>query len=122
SGLEARRPGPPRRSRQPPTCVSCPRRGTAPPCWKETATGFRYVNRAATGDGITRLTLTEGLVPRPGKLEGTGKGVKLPLPSLPLLADPLVTVQLRNEAGGCWSADFSTAAVNDDGRFQAKSD
>jgi hypothetical protein len=33
-----------------------------------------------------------------------------------------VTVQLKNRAGGCWTADFGTAIANDAARFKAKSD
>jgi len=30
------------------------------PCWKDTARGFKYSNKAATPDGIVSLTLKEG--------------------------------------------------------------
>ncbi len=41
---------------------------------------------------------------------------------MPLGADPKVTVQLRNEAGACWGADFGTPTKNDAIKFVAKSD
>ncbi len=92
------------------------------PCWKATKAGFQYANKAGTGDGLTKLTLKQGLLPGQAKISAKGKGVNFPLPALPLAQDPTVTVQLKSRTGACWTADFSTAIENDAGRLKAKSD
>jgi ELWxxDGT repeat protein len=92
------------------------------PCWRESHAGFRYTNSVGSPEGITKLTLTQGLTPGRAKITLKGKGVSLPPLPLPLAQDPAVTVQLKNTAGGCWTADFGTAIVNDPRRFKAKSD
>jgi hypothetical protein len=51
-----------------------------------------------------------------------GRGDALPFPATPGALGLPVTVQLRNDAGGCWGATFSAPAVNDGSTFSAKSD
>jgi hypothetical protein len=61
----------------------------------------------------------------PGKasLRVTGKGASLGMPSLPLLQDSKVTVQLKNTQGECWSAAYSApASRNQADQFKDRSD
>jgi hypothetical protein len=78
------------------------------PCWKETRSGFRFKDKAGTPDGITRVTLREGLQPGRAKVLVRGKGVNLHMPTLPMTQP--VTVQLSNSLGVCWEAVFSPPA------------
>jgi hypothetical protein len=91
-------------------------------CWKATKAGFEYANKDGSFDGITKVTLREGLLPEKAKVSVQGKGVNLPLPALPLAQDPQVTVQLKNRTGACWTANFSVAIENHAARFKARSD
>ena len=49
-----------------------------------------------------------------------GKGVDLPMPTLPLT--PMVTVQLKSESGVCWEAHYSTTQKNIPVQYRAKAD
>ena len=89
------------------------------PCWKAARPGFVYANKGATPDGVTKLTLSAGVVGK-AKLAAQAKGHNLVLPGLPLALP--VTVQLKSTAGVCWEARYSTAAKNDPGQFKAKAD
>ena len=91
------------------------------PCWTETGSGFKYVDKDATPDGITKLTLKQGVAGGKSKIVLKGKGVNLNLPSLPV-AQP-VTVQLRSATGVCWEAVYSAPAKrNEPAQFKDKSD
>ncbi|HLK11005.1 MAG TPA: hypothetical protein VKW76_06460 [Candidatus Binatia bacterium] len=89
------------------------------PCWHPTSTGFTYSNKAATPDGVQRLRLKDGSLPGTASITVRGLGARLPVPSLPITNGPKVTVQLRNGAGACWEADYSSALRNDAVRFRA---
>jgi hypothetical protein len=52
-------------------------------------------------------------------LRGGGLSGLLPLPALPITNGPKLAVQLRNSAGACWEADYSSALRNDASRFRA---
>jgi hypothetical protein len=91
-------------------------------CWKETKAGFRYANASETPDGLRALVLKQGLLDGSARIAVKGRGANLPLSALPLAQDPRITVQLRNSLGACWSADFSSAIVNDATRFKARAD
>jgi cysteine-rich repeat protein len=90
------------------------------PCWRATGRGFKYVNTAATPAGAQRLVLA--LIDGTPRITLTGLGPDLTLPTLPLQKEPKVVVQLRNTAGVCWEADYSTAIKNTVTEFKAKSD
>ena len=79
---------------------------------------FRYANDAGTPDGLRRVVLKEGRA----RIRVNGMGVNLPLPSLPFVKDPRVVAQLNAANGLCWEATYSTATVNDQTMFKAKSD
>jgi hypothetical protein len=92
------------------------------PCWRETARGFKYSNKGATPDGVVFLALKEGLEGL-AQITLKGAGINLQMPSLPLDQDPAATVQLKNDAGICWDADYTAPAItNEQVQFRDKSD
>ncbi len=91
------------------------------PCWRETGSGFTYKDKDATPDGLTQIVLKQGTVPGKAKVVVKGKGVNLPLATLPMTQP--VTVQLRNSDGACWEALYSgPPQKNDSTQYQDKSD
>jgi cysteine-rich repeat protein len=91
------------------------------PCWSESTSGFTYKNADAAPQGVTKLTLRQGLEPGKAKIGLKGKGGPLPLPDLPL-ALPVV-VQLQNGIGKCWEGVYSAPAQrNVDTQFKDSSD
>jgi hypothetical protein len=90
------------------------------PCWRENATGFRYVDRDLTPDGLQDLTLRAG-VDGKARIAVKGKGANLSTPALPIAHLP-VTVQLTNRDGACWGATYSSTLKNGTTMLKAKSD
>jgi hypothetical protein len=90
-------------------------------CWKPRTHGFKYGNKAGTPNGVVSLFLNDG-GPGTAHISLKATGLNLALPVLPLQQDPTVTLQLRNDLGECWDADYSTAQRNEVGNFKAKSD
>ncbi len=90
------------------------------PCWRESASGFRYVDRDLTPSGVQQLVLRTG-VDGKAKIMLKGRGPTLRTPALPITHLP-VRVQLTNTAGSCWGATYSTTLTNLGGTFKAKSD
>ena len=105
------------------TEVAIPAGGTCgrQPCWHATHSGFKYGNRAGTPAGVLSATLKVGAAPGVASIKLKGRGPHLPLLTLPLRKDPKVVVALRNSAGACWEADYSTAQRTDVTQFRAKS-
>jgi hypothetical protein len=91
-------------------------------CWRAKRTRFKYASKDGVPAGIRAVTLRVGARPGQASILVEGRGPRLLLPTLPLREEPKVTVQLRNSAGACWGADYSTATRNDATRFKAKSD
>jgi hypothetical protein len=92
------------------------------PCWKEKTHGFKYVDKEATPEGVVSLVLKEGLEGRT-QITLKAKGINLEMPSLPLDQDPAITVQLKNDRGICWDADYTVPAIrNEQVEFRDKSD
>jgi len=92
------------------------------PCWKETGHGFKYADKDATPDGVVSLLLKEGLEGF-AQIQLKAMGVNLAMPTLPLDQDTTVTVQLKNDQGVCWEADYSAPAItNSQVEFRDKSD
>lgn len=75
------------------------------PCWRESGSGFRYVDRDLTPTGVQQLVLRAG-VDGKAKIMLKGRGPTLRTPALPITHLP-VRVQLANSAGACWSATYS---------------
>ncbi len=90
------------------------------PCWRESASGFRYVDRDLTPDGVQQLLLRAGADGK-AKILVKGRGPTLEMPALPIAHLP-VRVQLTNSTGACWDATYSSTLRNDPGTFKAKSD
>jgi hypothetical protein len=75
------------------------------PCWRSKGSGFVYRNKGGAPDGITQVTLKEG-VDRKARIQVKGKGVPVDLGTL--TSGPIV-VQIRNRASGlCWGTTFGT--------------
>jgi len=81
----------------------------ANPCWKDLgADGFKYVDKAATRDGIQKVILKPG-VAGAAKVIVKGKGTGLEMPALPLALP--VTAQVLASNGECWSAVYEPGGV-----------
>jgi hypothetical protein len=90
------------------------------PCWTSLGSdGFKYVDKAATHDGIQKLILRTGLTGE-AKVIAKGKGPGLELGALPLSLP--VTAQVLASNGECWSATFEAGgvALNTDVDFSGK--
>ncbi len=92
------------------------------PCWKLLRQGFKYTDKDGTPSGVTHLALREGLEGA-AQITMKARGVNLPMSGLPLNQNARVIVQLRNDLGVCWGADFSAPALkNEQIEFRDKSD
>jgi hypothetical protein len=97
------------------------------PCWQDKPTGFKYKDKDATPDGITKMVLKEGLVAGKAKIILKGKGSLLddPTPGGPAFATSPITVQLRNGTN-CWEAVYSSPYIKNvtgpPGQFKDKAD
>jgi len=91
-------------------------------CWRATKRGFRYADPNGAADGVTAVTLKEGL-DGASQIRVKAVGSSLAMPTLPLAQDPAVTVQMTNALGECWDADFGAPAIDDDEtEFRDRSD
>jgi hypothetical protein len=88
------------------------------PCWRATSTGFRYVDKDLTPNGVQQLTLQSGLAGK-SKITLRGRGSALEVPPLP--ATLPVTAQLLNSDGTCWEAQFTSALRDQIDGFKARS-
>ncbi|MCC6847906.1 MAG: DNRLRE domain-containing protein [Deltaproteobacteria bacterium] len=89
------------------------------PCWKAIKGGFKYNDKLYTPDGLQQVLLKSGVATKT-KILVKGKGIDLPMPTLPLTT--MVTVQLKSEGGVCWETRYSTAQKNFAEQFRAKAD
>jgi cysteine-rich repeat protein len=85
------------------------------PCWALGSKGFKYADRSAAHDGVTKVVLKPGVAGK-AKLGLVAKG-QLDLATLPLTLP--VSVQLRAKDGACFQAAFGAAKRNDAVKFQA---
>jgi hypothetical protein len=80
-------------------------------CWRQFSKGFQYHDKHGIAGGIESLLLRAG--PQGGALISLkGGGIDLQMPALPLAQDPRVTVQLKNDLGSCWDADYTSPAAH----------
>jgi hypothetical protein len=91
----------------------------AKPCWREVPGGYRYKNKAGSGDGVTDVKLR---VSAAGEISLVvkGKGASLDVPSLDVL--PPVRLQLlASDSGGvtCWESTFAHAIKSEATLFKA---
>lgn len=92
----------------------------ANPCWKTTATGFKYGDKTASSGGIFGIKLKAGDEGK-AQIQVKGKGAELSQPGLPL-EFPL-TVQFQIDDGAttnCWQSTFSAPLKNDSSIVKAK--
>ncbi len=89
------------------------------PCWKAIKGGFKYNDKLFTPDGLQQVLLKSGVATK-AKVLVKGKGVNLPMPTLPLTLP--VRVQVKSESGVCWEANYGTAIKNLPEQFRAKAD
>jgi 6-phosphogluconolactonase (cycloisomerase 2 family) len=88
-------------------------------CWKTTATGFTYSDRARTPEGLGGVTLKAGAGEGARVRIVAGK-TNLGPPPFPL---PLpIRVQVQSSSGACFEATYSTAGSNSTQGFLAKPD
>ncbi|HWP67074.1 MAG TPA: hypothetical protein VNO26_14345, partial [Candidatus Limnocylindria bacterium] len=72
------------------------------PCWRTLSTGYKYIDRDRTPDGVLKALLKAGASGRT-KVIVKGKGENLPFPASFLPMATPVKVQLQNETPGtCW--------------------
>ena len=93
------------------------------PCWEAHGNdGYSYKNKSLTPDGLLRVKLRAGTAGK-ASVRVVGKGANLGMPALPLAQDQVVTLQLKNTDGGCWSASYGAPAPrNQSDQFKDKSD
>ena len=103
--------------------VAQPRLSAAAPAgssWKASASGVTYRSSSGAPAGLRIAKLKPGAAGKT-KVLVKGKGAFLAVPPLGGVVPP-VTVQLRNAAGTCWGASFSTPDSSSPGLFKARSD
>jgi hypothetical protein len=90
------------------------------PCWRETASGFKYVQPDLLPNGLFTLDLRAGIDGR-ARITIKGKSVPLHMPTLPLTLP--VTVQLTSSDGTCCGATYlSDVQANQPDRFKGRSE
>ncbi|MEW6268814.1 MAG: hypothetical protein AB1689_05900 [Thermodesulfobacteriota bacterium] len=81
--------------------------GSARPCWKSSARGYRLLDR---GDGVTSIVLSSDAGKR--RIVVRGGGSLLDAPYLPLDGSRGLVVQLQAGGGGeCWQTEFPASAI-----------
>ena len=75
------------------------------PCWRPLgASGFKYINRDRTPDGMLKVLLRSGADGK-AKIIVKGKGENLPFPASFLPLHTPVSVQLQSASGTCWETN-----------------
>jgi cysteine-rich repeat protein len=89
------------------------------PCWVELLSGYRYVDRDASPDGLLKVQARMSKLALP-KITVKGRGASLKmLRRLPLSGT--VTVRLkRNDGPACWESVYTTPGLNDPAQFKAR--
>ncbi len=92
-------------------------------CWKEKPTGFNYKDGELSPDGVQQLLLRAGI---DGKAKIILKAQGTPLDDPAFALTQPITVQLRNDEGVCWEAEYSAPALKNvagpPGDFKDKAD
>jgi hypothetical protein len=91
--------------------------------WRARRNGFEYVApRSGNPTGMRRIRLRSGAAGKSSAFM-RGRGDLLGLDALPLSPGAAVLVQLHNDTGACWSAEFGlTPAAQTDRRFLDRND
>jgi hypothetical protein len=90
------------------------------PCWRASASGYRYVDKDLTPSGIQQVVLKAGMAGKAQVLV-KGRGELLAMPSLPVTTLP-IRVQLVGSNGACFEARYSTTLRNQSDQLKAKAD
>ncbi len=90
------------------------------PCWRQTGTGFKYVDKDLTPSGVQKLVLKAGLAGK-ASIILKGQGTSLATPALPISSLP-VRAQLVNGNGVCWEARYGATLRDQADLFKARSD
>jgi hypothetical protein len=75
--------------------------------WKESPTGFSYLDKGGSPDGVTSVKLKEGLTPGTTKIKAKAKGGNLGLPDLATLTGVLDVQLQRTDGSACWGARYT---------------
>jgi hypothetical protein len=95
---------------------------TGRPCWKPVngATAFRYRDIGLLPDGIQQLDVRSGPLGKT-RVIVKAKGAVMPDPPMPFMQQPKITVQVVNNLGKCWGANYvNPALTNTSARLVAK--
>ncbi len=110
-------------------CIRGPKRKPkSAPCWvpvgRKIVTGFRYVDKGLSADGVQTIWLRSNLAG--GSIFFRAKGANVPMPPAASPArrmdqDPTITIQLSNSAGFCWESVYpGPAQVNKSTLFRER--
>jgi len=89
--------------------------------WASTATGFKYSDPSAPGDGVFKGLLRADSAGGKSKLLVKARGANLDLGAMPLnLAAPLTVQLIRSDGPDCWEAVFPLSAISTDDGTQLK--
>ena len=83
------------------------------PCWVGNGKTFKFKNRAATGDGVSNMSLIPGAAGK-AKVVVTARGPALSQRPFGVPTPPLslpLTVQLQSTNGQCWESSYSRTGV-----------
>jgi hypothetical protein len=91
------------------------------PCWRTKPTGYDYIDRDRTPDGIEKITLRASPTPGKARIKLKARGTNLSLSSPPYVGPARVRL-VRDDGGACWEATFTSPSRNTAAGFKAKSD
>ena len=92
------------------------------PCWKESATGFKYKDTLNDNGAVTKGLLKSGVGGK-AKLKLQAKGLRLGTPVVPFHVDASTAMQVISlDTNVCWGATFSDTSNNRFDLYKAKSD
>lgn len=79
-----------------------------PGCWRSRRRGFVFRSDGAT-DGMRKVVLRSDPLRARAQFKIYGKGIKLPLPPLPL-TQPVLVQLIKSEGNECWEATYGAPA------------
>jgi uncharacterized delta-60 repeat protein len=95
-------------------------------CWRTVGEGWKYraTTKDAPPDGVSLVLLKPGIgFTGHAKIKLKAQGMRLATPALPLAQSTKVTVQLVNNEGKCWDADYAAPAIlSSSAQFRDKND
>ncbi len=88
-------------------------------CWRPKPTGYDYLDRDRTPDGLEKMTLRASPTPEKARIKVKGRGANLSVAAPPYAAPVLVRL-VRADGGACWEAAYGVPSRNDAAGFRAK--